>query len=109
MIFDVYSSYTKQSMSSIAQNNRISNAMEAMLSRSETTGEFPWKKTVRWSDNLVEVHEYEKPFRKGSYGELSQRLGKPVRVLGKPQRVLGKPVRVPVKVEEKKDGNCICA
>ena len=79
-------------MSSIAQNNR----------RSETTREFPWKKSVRWSDNLEEVRYYEKPFRKGSYGELSQRLGKPV-------RVLGKPVRVPVKVEEDKEGNnCIC-
>ncbi len=76
----MYSSYTKQSMSSTAQNNRIS--------RSETTGEFPWKKSVRWSDTLEEVRYYEKPFRKGSYGELSQRLGKPV--------------RVPVKVEEDK-------
>ena len=82
-------------MSSTAQNNHISKA----------TGEFPWKKSVRWSDNLEEVHEYEKPFRKGSYGELSQRLGKPVRVLGKPVRVPGKPVRVPVKVEEDKQGN----
>lgn len=99
MIFDVYSSYTKQSMSSIAQNNRISS--------SEKTGEFPWKKTVRWSEDLVEVREYEKPFRKGSYGELSQRLGKPVRVLGKPERVLGKPVRVPVKVADNKV-SCIC-
>lgn len=73
-------------MSSTAQNNRIS--------RSETTGEFPWKKSVRWSDKLVEVRYYEKPFRKGSYGELSQRLGKPV--------------RVPVKAEEKQDNSCIC-
>lgn len=81
-------------MSSTAQNNRIS--------RSETTGEFPWKKSVRFSEDLVEVRYYEKPFRKGSYGELSQRLGKPV-------RVLGKPVRVPVKVEEEKqDNSCIC-
>ncbi len=81
-------------MTSTAQNNRIS--------RSETTGEFPWKKSVRWSDNLEEFRYYEKPFRKGSYGELSQRLGKPVRVLGKPVRVL-------VKVEEDKQGNtCIC-
>ena len=99
-------------MSSIAQKNRISKAtkfpVEAVLSRSENKGEFPWKKTVRWSEDLVEVREYEKPFRKGSYGELSQRLGKPVRVLGKPVRVLGKPVRVPVKVEEKRDSNCIC-
>ncbi|OUU29338.1 MAG: hypothetical protein CBB97_02635 [Candidatus Endolissoclinum sp. TMED37] len=63
---------------------------------------------MRWSDNLEEVLEYEKPFRKGSYGELSQRLGKPVRVLGKPERVLGKPLRVPVKVEEKEDNSCIC-
>ena len=86
-------------MSSTAQNNRIS--------RSETTGKFPWKKSVRWSDTLEEVRYYEKPFRKGSYGELSQRLGKPVRVLGKPERVLGKPVRVPVKVEEKQDNSCI--
>ena len=108
MIFDVYSSYTKQSMSSTAQNNRIS--------RSETTGEFPWKKSVRWSNNLEEVHEYEKPFRKGSYGELSQRLGKPVRVLGKPERVLGKPervlgkpLRVPIKVLDKQGNNCTCA
>ncbi len=107
-------------MTSTAQNNRISKAtklpVEAVLPRSETTGEFPWKKSVRWSNNLEEVRYYEKPFRKGSYGELSQRLGKPVRVLGKPvrvlgkpERVLGKPVRVPVKVEEDKQGNtCIC-
>jgi hypothetical protein len=105
LIFDVYSSYIKQSMSSIAQKNRISKAtklpVEAVLPRSENKGEFPWKKSVRWSEDLVEVREYEKPFRKGSYGELSQRLGKPV-------RVLGKPVRVPVKVEEKRDSNCIC-
>jgi hypothetical protein len=92
-------------MSSTAQNNCISKAtklrVEAVLPRSEISGEFPWKKSVRWSDNLEEVREYEKPFRKGSYGELSQRLGKPV-------RVLGKPVRVPVKVEDKEDSNCIC-
>lgn len=84
-------------MSSIAQKNRISKAtllpVEAVLRRSENKGEFPWKKTVRWSEDLEEVREYEKPFRKGSYGELSQRLGKPV--------------RVPVKVADK-NVSCIC-
>ena len=92
-------------MSSTAQNNRISKAtllpLEAVLPRSEKTGEFPWKKTVRWSEDLEEVREYEKPFRKGSYGELSHRLGKPVRVLGKPERVL-------VKMENNRCNNCIC-
>ncbi len=87
-------------MSNIAQNNRISN--------SEKTGKFPWKKTVRWSTNLVQIHEYEKPFRKGSYGELSEKLGKPVRVLGKPERVLGKAIRVPVKMNNDIVNSCIC-
>tara|TARA_B100001175_G_scaffold216964_1_gene184494 strand:- start:2450 stop:2689 length:240 start_codon:yes stop_codon:yes gene_type:complete len=67
---------------------------------SETTGDFPWKKSVRWSTKLVEVREFEKPFRKGSYGELSQRIGKPVRVLGKPQRI---------PVTSNKECNCICS
>ena len=99
-------------MSCIARNNRISKTpklpLEAVLPRSENTGKFPWKKSVTWALALVEVHEYEKPFRKGSYGELSQRLGKAARVLGKPERVLGKPQRVPVKAEEKRDNSCIC-
>tara|TARA_Y100000748_G_scaffold61431_1_gene49433 strand:+ start:1332 stop:1697 length:366 start_codon:yes stop_codon:yes gene_type:complete len=120
LIFDGIHDNPKQSMSCIARNNRISKAtkatklpLEAMLPwlplpRSENTGKFPWKKSVTWALALVEVHEYEKPFRKGSYGELSQRLGKAVRVLGKPERVLGKPQRVPVKSEEKRDNSCIC-
>ena len=90
MIFDVYSSYT----------NRVCLApLKTTASLAVRQPSF-LKKSVRWSDNLVEVRYYEKPFRKGSYGELSERLGKPVRVLGKPERVLGKPVRVPVKVEK---------
>jgi hypothetical protein len=78
-------------MSSISQNIRIC----------ENTVEFPMKKSVRWATKLVEVREYEKPFRKGSYGELSQRLGKP-------ERIIGKPMRVPVKLEDKQYINCIC-
>tara|TARA_Y100000590_G_C15242774_1_gene834450 strand:- start:119 stop:364 length:246 start_codon:yes stop_codon:yes gene_type:complete len=59
-----------------------------------TTGaKFPWKKTVTWADQLETVQEFEKAFRKGSYGELSAKIGKPRRVLGKPRRVLGKPLR----------------
>ena len=45
------------------------------------------KKSVRWADVLEEVYEFEKPYMKGSNGELSARLGKPRRVLGKPIRV----------------------
>ena len=69
-------------------------------STSELSGNFPWKKSVRWATDLVEVREYEKPFRKGSYGELSHRLGKPLRVLGKPQRV---------PITDTQEGNCICS
>lgn len=70
------------------------------VSTSDTNGNFPWKKSVHWSTTLVEVREFEKPFRKGSYGELSQRIGKPVRVLGKPQRI---------PVTSNKECNCICS
>ena len=61
---------------------------------SENTRELPRKKTVRWAENLVEIREYEKPYKKGSYGELSKRIGKAVRVR--------------VKNIEEPDSNCIC-
>jgi len=56
--------------------------------REKVTGVFPWKKSVSWADDLAEVIEFEKPYRKGSYGELSARLGKARRVLNKPERVV---------------------
>tara|TARA_Y100001980_G_C14425866_1_gene215622 strand:+ start:436 stop:708 length:273 start_codon:yes stop_codon:yes gene_type:complete len=62
---------------------------------------FPWKKSVTWADQLENVVEFELPFRKGSYGELSAKIGKPQRVIipkgsyselsakiGKPQRII---------------------
>lgn len=45
------------------------------------------RKSVRWATVLEEILEYEKPYKRGSNGELSARIGKPRRVLGKPIRI----------------------
>ena len=44
-------------------------------STSELSGNFPWKKSVRWAADLVEVREYEKPFRKAHMESFLTALG----------------------------------
>ena len=70
------------------ENMSVTCTRQLVLEALETGRHHIPKKSVRWADVLEEVYEFEKPYKKGSNGELSARLGKPRRVLGKPSRVL---------------------
>ena len=72
------------------EQNKIENCTGTLLvsAMKDINVDFPWKKSVSWSSQLIEVREYEKPDGKSYYRRLSDKIGKPRRVLGKPQRVL---------------------
>ena len=76
----------------VKENMNVTSTRQLVLEDLETGRHHIPKKSVRWADVLEEVYEFEKPYKKGSNGELSARLGKARRVLRKP--LLGKPSRV---------------